>query len=229
MSHARWLTTTNRILRLYISTDDPWQEFKDLVKFILSVYAPTWFSVKINSSCIDGARNLFSVIQLCKYLKGDQQKVVRRSIQHNAYYAHPENVIMSMLFDKNEFTRERAIQLIENTSPVGNEVRKFVVPKLNFNASIYFNMVNFNELELTTPPMILNLNKDSLKHLYKSEVGKKISGIPCHCQAVERSVKLVTEAASSVTDANRHGFILNKLSSRAKMPKFDSKQNFMTE
>ncbi|GBN90165.1 hypothetical protein AVEN_89842-1 [Araneus ventricosus] len=43
LNSARWLTTANRILRLYISTSDPSNELITLVVFILRVYAPSWF------------------------------------------------------------------------------------------------------------------------------------------------------------------------------------------
>lgn len=232
LNHARWLTLANRILRLYIGTKKPAQRLKDIVKFILTVYAPAWFSIKQNSSCTDGSVNLFNIIRSCQYLKGEQQKVVRKSIQHNAYYAHPENVLLSMLFDKkNEYAREKAVEYLEviNTNETSKSgFRKFVIPELNFNANSYFGMVNFNNLELTVPPMVSNLNKDTLETLYKSDVGKKISQIPCNSQAVERYVKTVTEAASHVSDSHRHGVILNTLSSRAKIPKFSSKNKFNT-
>lgn len=123
-----------------------------------------------------------------------------------------------MLFDKKELVRQKAITMIENLidDPL-NEQRKFVVPQINFTATTYFSMINFSELEITAPLLIADFNKESLKELYKSDIGKTISKIPCHSQAVERHVKIVTESASSVTDLNRHGFILNKLSLRTKI------------
>ena len=52
----------------------------------------------------------------------------------------------------------------------------------------------------------------------------KIPALPCHTQSVERHIKLVTEASSSVCDhLNREGYIRNKLKSRAATPQFNSK------
>jgi len=39
-AHSRWLTTANRILRLYISMQSPTENFKILTEFILKVYGP---------------------------------------------------------------------------------------------------------------------------------------------------------------------------------------------
>jgi hypothetical protein len=50
---------------------------------------------------------------------------------------------------------------------------------------------------------------------------------PCHTQAVERCVKLVTEASSAVCGAkSRDGFIRVRLESREKMPYFNTKADY---
>lgn len=228
MNHARWLTTANRILRLYVSTADPWQELKDIVRFILTSYAPSWFNIKRNPSCTKGSLHLLKAIQSCNYLKGKQREVVQNCMQHNGFYAHPENVLLCMIFDEKEYIRKKAIQLLEKCRNSSSNLRKFEVPKINFNAKTVSGMINFNLVNVSYPPLLANVSKDDLKDLYKSDLGKTIAQIPCHSQAVERNVKLVTEAAASVTEKHRHGFILNTISSRAKMPKFSSKKNFTT-
>lgn len=226
MSHARWLTTANRICRLYVATVKPSQQLKDLVKFILTVYAPAWFLIKRNHSCIDGPHNLYQIIKSCSYLKGQQKVVVQKSIQHNGYFAHPEHILLTMIYDENELNRQKAISHIESVKPQ-TKVRKYVVPTINFNPKSVYSLIDLSKLEITIPPLLSDLNSETLSNLHESKLGNVIRQIPCHSQAVERSVKLVTEAASAVTDVNRHGFILNKLSSRQKMPKFDSKIDFV--
>ena len=46
MAHSRWLTTANHILRLYVSTVEPSQTLKIIVKYITKVHAPVWFAIK---------------------------------------------------------------------------------------------------------------------------------------------------------------------------------------
>lgn len=112
MSHARWLTTANRICRLYVATTKPTQQLKDIVKFILTVYAPSWFRIKKEKSCVNGPQNLFEVIKARIYLKGDQKKVVQKSIQHNGYFGHPENILLAMIYDKDLSIPQKAISII---------------------------------------------------------------------------------------------------------------------
>ena len=54
---------------------------------------------------------------------------------------------------------------------------------------------------------------------------------PCHTQTVERAVKLVTEASASVVDSfETDGYIIAKLQSRKKMPKYKFKpENYVEE
>jgi len=54
-----------------------------------------------------------------------------------------------------------------------------------------------------------------------------IFNFPCHTQAVERSVKLVTEASIAVCgQTRRDGFIRSRIESHRIMPQFHSKKDF---
>lgn len=221
MHHARWLTTANRILRLYVSQKKPTENLKKLVKFIANVYAPTWFDIKKNKSCVEGAKHLFKFIKRTAYLKGEDKKIVEKSIQQNGFFAHPENILLAMVYDDDLRVRGRAVNLLKYVSTTE---RQFVVPKINFKATKYENMVSWESIEITRPPLFSGFKE--LMNLKESPYGEEVRSIPCHSQAVERGVKLVTEASASVVESNRHGFILNTIHSRQKMPAFNTKKDF---
>jgi len=65
ISHARWLTKANRILRLYMSKDVSSSTLTRTVSFILNVYGPAWFRIKNFSSCQDGAKHFFFIMKQC--------------------------------------------------------------------------------------------------------------------------------------------------------------------
>lgn len=54
LAHSRWLTTANRILRLYVATEKPPGNLITLTKYIMKVYAPLWFSIRFASSSQNG-------------------------------------------------------------------------------------------------------------------------------------------------------------------------------
>lgn len=41
ISHARWLTLVNRVLRLYVATNDPTPQLTKLAEFIMKVCIPS--------------------------------------------------------------------------------------------------------------------------------------------------------------------------------------------
>ncbi|GBM33592.1 hypothetical protein AVEN_181837-1 [Araneus ventricosus] len=46
LSHSRWLTAVNRVLRLYTSSSDPSGNLKEIVGFILKSCMPVWPAIK---------------------------------------------------------------------------------------------------------------------------------------------------------------------------------------
>ena len=61
LHHARRLTRENRIPRLYVSSLNPSDKLKDLVKNVMQFYAPGWFQIKSHPSGSDGARNFWYI------------------------------------------------------------------------------------------------------------------------------------------------------------------------
>ena len=61
--HSRWLTLGCRILRYYVSVDEPSSNLETLTKFCLQVYFPSWFEIKLNSQLTCGSRNFFNLVQ----------------------------------------------------------------------------------------------------------------------------------------------------------------------
>lgn len=98
-------------------------------------------------------------------------------------------------------------------------------------------MINWQKTNVTSPPLLndVEVNEDNLLILASKKITKNrdikidFKKLPCNTQAVERSVKLVTEASMSVcTAAAREGFIVNTLRSRNAMPQYNSKKDYKT-
>ena len=230
LHHARWLTKANRILRLYVSTSEPPKQLKILTSFILTFYAPIWFHIKSHSSCIDGAKNLFFIIQLLKYQPEEIQHIVQPVIERNAFWAHPENVLLSAISDNDTSFKQIAISKIIQAREVvrhicQSDVRKFIPPKINFDAPNYFALIEDDAI-ITPPPLLSEFTDEQLIASIISPIN--IPLLPCHTQAVERGVKVVTEASESVYGYEaRHGYILNTIKSRESYKTFHSKRDFL--
>ena len=104
-----------------------------------------------------------------------------------------------------------------------HEVRKFRVPKLNFEAATFIDMIDF-EKELYEPPLTMHLSDEQIRDIAITPLS--IPDYPSHTQAVERAVKLTTEAASKVVGyEQRHGMICQRVKARRFIPKFLSKKD----
>lgn len=233
LSHSRWLTTANRILRLYLSIENPTEQHKILVSFILKSYMPVWFHIKKSKYFTDGPKHVFEVIESSRFLPENLQTVIDPVIERNAFFAHAENLVLSMIVDKRSHIRELGFRRIIKARKCFSKrklVRSFQPPKINFQATDYIEMIDWNTASLSPPPLLRRLTDQEIWS--KIQSGEKadewnFNKFPCHTQAVERCVKLVTEASQKVVGSDaRDGFIRSTLLSRSSMPSFSSKCYF---
>jgi hypothetical protein len=74
MAHSRWVTTANRILRLYVATIEPLADLRLLAEFIMRVYAQSWFEIKRLPTVANGPHHLHGMIKKCSYLPNNYKK-----------------------------------------------------------------------------------------------------------------------------------------------------------
>ena len=231
LAHSRWLTTANRILRLYMATKNPVENLKILVKYIMLIYVPIWFKTKRHPSIDKALKRLHEMVVKSNQFEKNIQEIIFPVIQRNAYYAHPENILINMIFDENKNVRQlgwRRIMKARSTS--ARCIREFKPPKINFKAESYFDMIDWQAASVTEPPLTKSITDDKLKEYIHTGDCPELSiihSLPCHTQAVERMIKLVTNTSQLVTSSERRdGVIRTTLFSRRSMPKFASKKDF---
>jgi hypothetical protein len=108
-------------------------------------------------------------------------------------------------------------------------VRSFIIPKLNFQASDYTEIIFWSKEKLTPPPLLRNISDEAIRTIISNKTipDWDVRSFPCHTQAVERCVKLVTTSAQEVVGfQNRDGWIRATLKSREIMPTFNTKKEF---
>ena len=54
IAHSHWLTKANRLLQLYVSTENPSRKLKILATHIMKVYVPMHFNIKYYNSVVFG-------------------------------------------------------------------------------------------------------------------------------------------------------------------------------
>ncbi|KAJ1518898.1 hypothetical protein ONE63_011494 [Megalurothrips usitatus] len=139
-THSRWLTTGNRIMRLYVGTSRPSATLKMMTRIVVQYYIPTWFDIKRRPRCTEGARHLFASVQRSRCFPRKYRGVIEQYVQNNAFYAHPENLLLSMVTDDRAEVRRLAISRILVARRLHEDdegVRNFSIPPVNFLAQDY--------------------------------------------------------------------------------------------
>ena len=259
LSHARWLTLACRILRYYISVEHPLISLATLAEFCIKVNFPNWFEIKNKHRITDGAKNFYNMVQ--RVLLFPNKKVTQialKDLKRNAFFAHQENILLSMLADNDKMVRHLAFSKIlsmrvksnfsietefeaskdqanvtmedksageeDKSGEVSGSVRKFKMPTINENVKVYYKLVNLNLEESYELPAIRNLSNMEIERI---PMQKLVLSHPCHNQAVERHIKIVTEVFASVSGFERcDGSIRQKIKSRNIVKQFNTKRQF---
>ena len=159
-------------------------------------------------------------------------KVVEE-VKTNGYYAHSENILSAMLADEEIEIRRKAVEKIKQIRSLKNNrknnenIRLFKVPKINFLCTNYTEMIDWEE-DISETPSTLHIKDDDL-HIFVDNRLKdhKVFQFPCHTQAVERCIKVVSKTSSKVcNEKSREGYIHNVFDAYQIMPKFDFKKQF---
>ena len=157
-------------------------------------------------------------------------RVVRDSVQRNAFFAFPDNILGCMLADSQKSVREKALNTIKEIRL--NKPKKFdldrTVPTLEWNAEDYSSMIDWESVswaQLNEPSMTQKMSIEQLESVVESPM--QLDNLYCHTQCVERAVKLVSASATHVFSKNdRHSSILVGLDSRNKRKKIDNKNSY---
>ncbi|GBL82608.1 hypothetical protein AVEN_263691-1 [Araneus ventricosus] len=138
-----------------------------------------------------------------------------------------------MLHDSRKHIRELAVRRIlgtrdEKTKNSGG-LRFLKLPKLNFEAADYIDLIDWSNCVVTEPPLTMHIKDKDLKEMCKEEQfpALTLEEFTCHMQSVERCVKLISEAAMKVCgETARDGYIRAKFQARKELPTFDNKGQY---
>lgn len=225
-----------------------------MAEFLIQVYFPSWFQIKFRNKITDGSKHFYNVVErVTKFPKKNVRDIALKVLQRNAFFAHHENVLLAMLGDGDESVRRLAVNKIlsirgemdpylikndefdsesHNLSKTDEElddassskIRRFRIPKINPNAKAYYQLSSLNVQEMQEPPALRDLKNEDIEAIRQN---KLMLEHPCHNQAVERHIKLVTEASAIVAGfEKRDGLIRLKIRSQKLMKTFDTKKQF---
>ena len=235
VSLARWLTTANRFLKMWVSIHNfkgkDMKNLEAIIEFIIKVYYTMWFNIKKAHKVVDGPRHVLMQINLVKQISQKAVKnIVMPRVESTAWFAHPENILLSLLASEEETERRFAVRVILDKVRMGGEgdssVRSFRVPTINWKATKIQELIDWDKTIITEPVVTANMSAEELLSCLDAPL--KVPDWTCHSQAVERTVKKVSDASKMVSGREkRDGWIRAADTSRLELPVMESKQDFL--
>ena len=127
-----------------------------------------------------------------------------------------------------ELAWRRILRCREERVP-SQRVRTFRTPSLNFKATSYIGLIDWSSIQISEPVLTKCIETATIKEIIpnKQFSSNVIPNLPCHTQAVELHIKIVTEASAAVVGhENREDYIFNRIKSRLSMPSFNTKKEY---
>ena len=123
LNHSRWLTFACRILRFYVSQLNQTRNLCLITEFAIKVYFQSWFDIKAIKKLTDGSKNLYNMIVRINCLSDKKIKdICYNVLKNNSFFAHGENILVSMLSDSDEFLRRKTVNIIMKLRENGEQV-----------------------------------------------------------------------------------------------------------
>ena len=158
----------------------------------MEVHMKSWFEMKKNSRSYSWSTSPVWDDKKSSFLPEEFKLIVHEVIQRNSYFAHSKNIFLATLFDERSHIRELGLRRVLKTKKTDwkGKILQFYQPNLNFQAEVYFDMINSdNPLE---PPATMNLSDEDITNMVKNGSQLEKEKFPCHSQALERHVRLLT-------------------------------------
>ena len=74
-------------------------------------------------------------------------------------------------------------------------VRTFKTTNIKFDSDNFYDMIDWQNVVVTPPPLLHDVTWRAIDKGTQISCGNELLNIPCHTQAVERMIKLVTPAS----------------------------------
>ncbi|KAF2902013.1 hypothetical protein ILUMI_04178 [Ignelater luminosus] len=163
------------------------------------------------------------------FLPQELKKVVDLVIKRNTFFAHLENLLLFMIFDEQKNVRKLAARRISKARETRNSGPLWVleVQKINLNALSHINLIDWQQ-QYSQPSILRDVSNKTFHSLVESKSNDDVPflRLPCHTQAVERSVKTVAAVSLPLFDKkSRESLIKTKFHCQKRMSNFESKKD----
>src|ERR1043165_6633181 len=108
--------------------------------------------------------HVLQTLQKSRYLSENLKAVVDPVIERNAYFAHHENILLCMIGDERKWIRELTLRRILKARSEKYGLRQYGVPKLNFNANDYIDLIDWQQTIVSEPPLLADISQEEVEN-----------------------------------------------------------------
>ena len=193
--HSRWLTTAETFLEMWESEHglegDLYDRLEEIVTYIVSVYGPMWFNIKVKHSWLEGPRHILTELSLLRLQSPKVQEIVRPTVNRSAWNAHSESVLQTMLCSEDKEERDFAVSKIlkiRGKNKLGDlKPRSRKNPELNMDSTTLQDMIDWKKAK--EPVLSCKLTKPEICSFRDTPM--QVPYFCLHTQGIERAVKEV--------------------------------------
>ena len=228
--HSRWLTFAETMCYLWMSDhgleEDLYNRLELIVTFVVSVYFPMWFNIKVKHSWLEGPRHVLTQLSLIQLQSCEVQDIVIPYARSSAWFSHSEAVLQTMLCSNQREDRVFAVEKIleiRGDSMYGSmKPRARRLPELNVNARDLQSLISWKNSH--EPVLTCHMAKEEI--IKMKDQAMVVPYYCVHTQGIERAVKEVTQASEAVYGFERRdGWIRARANNRNLMPKLGTKKD----
>ena len=174
-----------------------------MVSFVIFAYVPTFLEIRQKNQLLDGPRHFLAMIyRIQNFCTQEEIELLKPVIQFNGYFAQHEVVLASMMGSQDQEERQTASDIISSLRKKEKRskrktVRKVKNSQVNLQASKLSEMVDVKKAT-SSPPLFFKYSDEELRQFLQEPYSVNL---PCTTTAVERGVKMTTEAATVVSVA----------------------------
>ena len=176
LSHARWLTTGQRVVFLWtrvheLSGEDR-KTLRILVKFFITFYFKLYYDIKVRHLLTDAPRHVLTGVRLLREQPRAVRDVITQHVQSGAWHSHPENLLLSLLSSSDtaerEFGVEKVLEARGSKEYGDNFLRPRLTPPLNFSAEVLTELIHWDKTDVMEPSLTTHLSRAEIEALRDS-------------------------------------------------------------
>ena len=126
------------------------QNLQLIVEYIVGVYYPCWFRIKVKHSWVEGPHHILFQLRMLRSQNKIVTEAVMKTVKRSAWYAHSECILQTLLSSENEEERRDAIKKIVEVRGAGDDmiqtgdsnVRPRKTPDINSEAKKLTELIN---------------------------------------------------------------------------------------